>query len=422
MREYHAGKLDNPPWMRVREERQWERLMALAEIGATTKGGVHRLALTEAEVAARRMLLDWARALDLAPATDAIGNLFFRFAGREGDATPVLTGSHIDTQPTGGKFDGAYGVVAAFEAVEAMRDAGFTPRRSITIVAWLNEEGSRFSPGMMGSEAFVGARPLLEILAVRDAQGITVEAALSALQSRFPDLPRVPLGFPVTAYVEAHIEQGPLLEAAGVPIGIVTGIQGTRRFRITVEGEEAHAGTALRSARKDALFAAVDIVAALRAAFADADDLVKFTIGLFNVSPNAPSVVPSRVLFSIDLRHPSWPVLHALGDQIQGLCTRHVGPCHADVREIATARPVEFPQTMCALIADAAAAVNARSLYLLSAAGHDARQLQSVCPSGMIFVPCEKGLSHNEHENCASIDLWQGTRVLTEVLIRLASG
>ncbi|NNC66340.1 MAG: hydantoinase/carbamoylase family amidase, partial [Gammaproteobacteria bacterium] len=215
--------------------------MVLGQIGATDKGGVCRLALTDEETRARRLLIEWAREIGLAVYTDEISNLFFRLEGSDPSAEPVVTGSHIDTQPTGGKFDGAFGVVAGFEAVQAIVESGLTPTRPIEIVAWLNEEGSRFSPGMMGSEAFAGRRPLEQILAVTDADGVRTADALERTLAAFPDLPRRDLGFPVAAFIEAHIEQGPVLEQKGVPVGVVTGIQGSRRFRVEVKGEDGHA-------------------------------------------------------------------------------------------------------------------------------------------------------------------------------------
>jgi N-carbamoyl-L-amino-acid hydrolase len=405
----------------VRQDRLWERHMAMARHGATPAGGVNRQALSPEEVAARRTLIEWGRTLDLTPATDPAGNLFLRMAGTEPGAAPVLSGSHLDSQPTGGKFDGIYGVLAALEAVQAMRDAGVAPRRSIEIVAWMNEEGSRFAPGMMGSAAFAGSSPLAEMLPVRDAGGASVADELAAMRAAFPEVPEWPLGRPVAAYVEAHIEQGPILEREGFSVGVVTGIQGKRTFRVTVRGEEAHAGTSSRRERKDALLAATAMIQALAAAIHDAEDVVKFTVGRLVVRPNAPSVVASEVTFSIDLRHPSSDVLRSLGDRIPSICAAHAGPCAADVVELVTAMSLEFPEAVRAVIRDSAAALGIRTMDLLSAAGHDARYLHEVCPSGMIFVPCHEGISHNEAESATPEHLADGTRVLAETLFALAN-
>jgi N-carbamoyl-L-amino-acid hydrolase len=392
--------------------------MDLGQIGATDKGGVRRLALTDEETRARRLLIEWAREIGLAVYTDEISNLFFRLEGSDPSAEPVVTGSHIDTQPTGGKFDGAFGVVAGFEAVQAIVESGLTPTRPIEIVAWLNEEGSRFSPGMMGSEAFAGRRPLEQILAVTDADGVRTADALERTLAAFPDLPRRDLGFPVAAFIEAHIEQGPVLEQKGVPVGVVTGIQGSRRFRVEVKGEDGHAGTQPMPERKDALFSALDMIGSMRGAFEP--DEAKFTVGLFELSPNAPSVVPSRVFFSIDIRHPDWPTLSRLGDEVPMICEANSGACSVTVTEIATSESLEFPTEIRNCIADSAQGVGIPTVEMLSLAGHDARQLHYHCPTGMIFTPCKDGISHNEAESCDPAELAAGTRVLAATLVALA--
>jgi N-carbamoyl-L-amino-acid hydrolase len=404
----------------VDERRLWERHEALARFGATPRGGVNRQALSDEEIAARRQMLDWAALLGLAPASDPVGNFFLRLPGRESDLAPVLSGSHLDTQPTGGKYDGVFGVLAALEAVQVMRATGFAPRRPIDIVVWMNEEGSRFAPGMMGSEAFAGVRSLDEIVAVKDAAGVSVKAELARLAAAFPEMPRRPLGFPVAGFVEAHIEQGPELEAAGLPIGVVTGIQGKKTFRVRIEGEEAHAGTTPRRARRDALRAAAAIVDALHRAMVDDSDVVRFTVGRLVVVPNAPSVVPGEVTFSIDLRHPEREALERFGAAVTEISTRLVAPCKAFVELLVDAAPLAFPREMQALIRDAAERLRLPHRDLPSAAGHDARNLHYVCPTGMIFVPCEKGISHNEAEAATPGDLAAGARVLTAVLAELA--
>jgi N-carbamoyl-L-amino-acid hydrolase len=404
----------------VSMDRLWERHMALARHGATPAGGVNRQALSAEEIAARRTLVEWARPLGLAPATDAAGNLFLRMAARDARAAPVLSGSHLDSQPTGGKFDGVYGVLAALEAVEAMRDAGVVPARPIEIVAWMNEEGSRFAPGMMGSAAFAGAAPLADILPVRDAEGVSVAEGLAGMRAVFPDVEEIPLRRPVAAYVEAHIEQGPVLEREGYSVGVVTGIQGKRTFRVTVHGEEAHAGTSLRRDRKDALLAATATIQALATAMHDAEDVVKFTVGRLTVRPNAPSVVAAEVVFSIDLRHPDSATLRSLGDRVPAICEAHAGRCRVEVIELVTAMSLEFPEDVRAAIRGSATALGIRTMDLLSAAGHDARYLHEICPSGMIFVPCRDGISHNEAESATPEDLRDGARVLAETLVTLA--
>jgi N-carbamoyl-L-amino-acid hydrolase len=404
----------------VSRERLWERHMLLARHGATPAKGVNRQALSAEEIAARRELIEWAKPLGLAAYTDAAGNFFLRLEGRDRNAAPVVSGSHLDSQPTGGKFDGVYGVLAALEVVEAMRASGHTPKRPIEIVAWMNEEGSRFTPGMMGSAAFAGAAPLSEMLPIRDAKGVSVEQGLADMKRAFPSVPERELGHPVAAYVETHIEQGPVLEKQGFSIGVVTGIQGKRTWRITVTGEEAHAGTSQRRDRKDALLAATAMIQALAKALHDEEDIVKFTVGRLEVKPNAPSVVAGQAVFSIDLRHPAEATLRALGDGVPAICKANAGACSVKVEELVSAMPLEFPQSMREEIRAAAQRLGLRTMDLPSAAGHDARYLHGICPSGMIFVPCKDGISHNEAESATPDDLYDGTRVLAETLAALA--
>jgi N-carbamoyl-L-amino-acid hydrolase len=405
----------------VSEARLWERHVAMARHGATAAGGVNRQALSPEDASAQTTLIGWGAALGLAAVSDEAGNLFLRLAGSDPDAAPVLTGSHLDSQPTGGRFDGVYGVLAGLEAVHALLDAGVRPRRPIEVVAWMNEEGSRFAPGMMGSEAFAGLREIADILAVRDLDGVSVADALRATRAALPPLPEVPLRRPIAAYVEAHIEQAPLLERTRRTIGVVTGIQGKRTFRVEVTGREAHAGTTPAAERQDALLAASGMIRDLHAQCTGADAAVMFTVGRLIVEPNAPSVVPGRAVFSIDLRHPDQATLTALGDRIPAVCTAAQGACTAVATELVNAPSLTFPDTMQNRIRRIAAALGLPSLDLPSLAGHDARQLHAMTPSGMIFVPCRDGISHNEAESAEPSDLAAGARVLAEVIAELAT-
>ena len=405
----------------VNAQRLWARHMHMAKFGATPKGGVDRQALSAEDIQAQKVLLEWGSKLRLVPAIDAAGNLFLRLPGYEPEAAPVMTGSHMDSQPTGGKFDGIYGVLAGLEALEAIHAAGIAPRRSIELVAWMNEEGSRFAPGMMGSSVFSGTTKLESILSVKDDRGISVQQGLEEVRAALPSLHLWPMQRPVHAYVEAHIEQGPILERESCTIGVVSGIKGKRTFSVVLQGEEAHSGTSRRSDRKDALMAALKVVQALSALCNDTEDLVKFTVGRFQVKPNTPSVVPSQVEFSIDLRHPDSSVLQSLGDQITTLCTRNAGPCTVAVRELSNANSLEFPKAMRALIAESAKTQSISYMEILSSAGHDARYMHTVCDSGMIFIPCAGGISHNEAESATENDMACGSRVLVETLLQLAS-
>ena len=405
----------------VEERRLWARLMAMAEIGGTANGGVNRPALSREDGEARRRMIAWAGELGLTASGDDAGNLFLRLEGEDPAAPPVLTGSHLDSQPTGGKFDGAYGVLAGLEALEAIHNAGIRTRRSIEVVAWTNEEGSRFQPGTTGSAAFAGRMSLADQLSATDSAGVTLGDALRDFLAATPDLPRRPLGFPVAAYVEAHIEQGPRLEAAGKPIGVVGGIQGSRWFSVEVLGEAAHAGTTPLRLRKDALKAAAAMVETLDRAMADPSDTVRFTVGRFEVLPGSPNTVPARVFFTIDFRHPDQAVIDHLTGRIEPICAENARGCTVTVTRTTDVPPTLFDPAVVGTIRRAADALGLPALEMVSGAGHDAMHLAAVCPAGMIFVPCAGGVSHNESESAEPGDLADGARVLTAALVELAN-
>jgi N-carbamoyl-L-amino-acid hydrolase len=393
----------------------------MARFGATPKGGVNRQALSREDNNARVLLLEWAGELGLAGAMDDIGNMFLRRPGTDQSSAPVMSGSHMDSQPTGGRFDGIYGVLAALEAVEAISQAGITTRRPLEIVNWTNEEGSRFEQGCMGSQVWSDPRKYQTMLALKDPAGVSVADALREMRSALPRLEARPFAFPVHALIEAHIEQGPVLEMTGNTIGIVTGMHGSRRFSIEVQGEEAHAGTTPNAARKDALFAAIDMVNALRRLFHDPDDVVRFTVGRFEVSPDALAVVPGHVLFTIDFRHPEEKVLTDLGDKVEGICRQSAGPCAVTVKETRRAACKNFEGFVPNAIRKAAADLKIAHMPIHSGAGHDSRYVLDLYPAGMIFVPCEKGISHKENENATPSDLAAGARVLADALVDLAA-
>jgi N-carbamoyl-L-amino-acid hydrolase len=402
-------------------ERLWASLLALAECGATAKGGVNRQALSAEEHAAWRLVIGWATDAGLIASTDACGNLFLTLPGTDPDALPILTGSHLDSQPTGGRFDGVYGVAAALEALIALAHSAVRPVCDVIAVAWMNEEGSRFAPGMMGSMAFAGVMPMTEIQAVRDAQGMSVGQALAEQLALFADLPQRSLGFPLAAYLEAHIEQGPILEARQKVIGMVTGIQGKKTWEITVTGMEGHAGTLAMADREDALASFSRIAQRLYEEVGGHDTLVKFTIGRLRVEPNAPSVVPAKVVFSIDLRHPENPVLEHLGELLVTICNEQTAPCKVSVKPLVDAPSNLFDDRLQSCIESSARHRGIPSMHLLSAAGHDARYMAPLCPSAMIFIPCKGGVSHAEHEWAEPAHVAAGAQVLLDTLLVLCT-
>jgi len=405
----------------VNQQRLWQRHADMARLGGTPKGGVNRQALSAEDAAARNQLAGWARARGFGIFTDPIGNLFVRREGTDKAALPVVSGSHMDSQPTGGRFDGMYGVLAAFEALEALEDAGVKTRRPVMAVAWTNEEGSRFQPGAMGSAVFAGTYKLDDMLAQKDWKGVVLKDALAETLKAAPAPVQRALGFPLDSYVEAHIEQGPRLENERKTIGVVTAIQGSRRYIVTIDGEEAHAGTTPRAARKDAYAAATRLAAAMYEATTDEGDTLRFTIGRVEVSPGSPNTVPGKVVFTIDMRHPRNEVLEAHEAKLKAIVAAKAAPCPAAIERVTNVAPTDFDPKVIGLVRSAAQALGLSSMDMPSGAGHDAMHIARLCPAGMIFVPCERGISHNEIENATPEDLAAGAQVLVEVLEALAN-
>ena len=409
----------------VDQDRLWGRLMDMAALGRIPGDGVNRACLTELDRQARRLLIGWARDLGASVSIDAANNLWLRREGTDPDAAPVLTGSHMDSQPAGGRFDGIYGVLAGLEVLAALHDAGMVTRRAIEVVAWTNEEGGRFAPGCMGSMAWSGFRPIESFADATDAEGIRFGDALAAQMAAEADLPRRPLltepgGAAPHAYLETHIEQGPRLEAEGLDIGAVTGIQGSRWFRVTLTGESAHAGATPRAMRRDALQDFVRAMAALNVLMDDPTDTLRFTVGKLAVEPNSSNSVAGRVTFSIDFRHPDAAVLRAKGDAIAGTIQAAVQLVDVDVQEVFTAMPAEFAPAVVATVETAAAALGLGCTRMPSGAFHDAQSAVPICPSGMIFIPCRNGISHNPAEYASMEQVAAGARTLAAAVCTLA--
>jgi N-carbamoyl-L-amino-acid hydrolase len=404
------------PAFRVDEARHWDRLMQMARLGAIPGDGVNRAALSDLDHRARRLLLSWAAEIGLAASVDALGNLFLRQEGTDPTLAPILAGSHMDSQPKGGRFDGIWGVLAALEAVQALREAGIAPRRPIEIVAWTNEEGGRFAPGCMGSMAFAGHSPPGTWDDTRDRDGLRFADELARLLAAEADLPRRPLGFTPFAYIEPHIEQGPLLEAEGLDIGVVTGIQGSRWFLVEIAGKTDHAGTAPLSLRQDAVQDMLRAITALNTLMADPADVVRFTVGRVEVEPNSSNTVADLARFSIDFRHPDATVLAERGDAIPATIHAAMRACRATVRETFHAAPARFDTMVQDAIEAAASGLGLTSRRLPSGAFHDAQFLVPLCPSGMIFIPSRGGVSHHPSEYSSPSQVANGARVLAEAL------
>ena len=408
---------------KVCRERLGWRINRMAEFGASADGGVNRQVFSDADRAARAELNSWATQMGLELYTDPIANQFFRLMpkGVAADMAPVLTGSHLDSQPTGGRYDGVYGVVAAFEAVQALIDCGAVLKRPIEIVAWSNEEGSRFAPGCMGSMCFTGARAIEEFADTCDADRLRLGDELSKTLLSHPAMQQRDFGQSLSSYIELHIEQGPILERLGKPIGVVSGIQGCRWFNVTINGEARHAGTTPMAQRRDALRAAVGYISDLQIALQDPDDATRFTIGRLDVSPNTPNTVPQQVSFSIDLRHPDTEELNSLTERIHTVLSQQQQGCDAVCEEIFKHAAVRFHEWVIAAIQTCAKGLDLAYEPMVSGAFHDALFLADYCPTAMIFVPSQGGVSHHPSEFTHLTDLYDGARLLAATLEHTAT-
>ena len=405
--------------LRIDGARLWESLMELARIGATAKGGVCRLALGDLDRQGRDLVIGWARELGLTVTVDRIGNVFMRRAGSDDTLPPVMTGSHIDTQPTGGKFDGNYGVLAGLEVVRTLDAHGIRTRAPIEVAFWTNEEGSRFVPVMMGSGVFAGAFPLEHAYAARDTAGRSVRDELERIGYLGTEEPG---RHPVGAYFEAHIEQGPVLEDAGATIGVVQGVLGIRWFDCTVTGMEAHAGPTPMALRRDALQVATHLMQEVVASAHAHAPHGRGTVGMVQVHPNSRNVIPGEVKFSIDLRNASDELVERQVAQVRARAERLAAETGLAIRiEPVSSYPAQqFDADCVAAVARAAGALGYTHMPAVSGAGHDAVYLARCAPAGMIFIPCKDGISHNEVEDAAPAHVEAGANVLLHVMLERA--
>ena len=393
--------------------------MRMARIGATAKGGVNRQALTDPDREARDLFISWCRQAGCAVRVDPTGNIFARRAGRDSGRRAVMAGSHLDTQPAGGKFDGAYGVLAALEVVRALNDAGHVTERPVEVVAWTNEEGCRFAPSMMGSGVFAGQFDPNRVAATMDAHGRSFGAELERIGYRGGD--RVSVD-EVAAYFELHIEQGPVLEQAGKTIGVVTGAQGQRWFDVVVTGQEAHAGTTPMETRRDALLGAARIAEAVNRIGREHLPCACATVGQLDMHPNSRNTIPGRVCFSVDLRHPEEGRLSSMRSALEteAAATCSAAGLHLSMEEIWHQSPLRFDAGCIEAVRRGAAAVGCDAMEIVSGAGHDACHITERAPTAMIFIPCAGGISHSELEDATREDCAAGCNVLLHAVTESA--
>jgi N-carbamoyl-L-amino-acid hydrolase len=410
----------------VQHDRLQSVIAELAAFGGRADGGVSRETLTDVDLLARRYLIDLALSRGCTVTIDDCANLFFRRPGTS-DLPPVLTGSHADTQPVGGKLDGAYGVLGGLEVIAALNDAGIETMRPIEVVAWTNEEGCRFGPGAMGSSSFVDPSCLSTYRKAVDAQGVSFGTALDRALMAVSNLPRRAMAEPMSACVELHIEQGPVLERAFVPLGIVTGIQSVRWYRILVKGVAGHAGTMPMDERSDAMAAAVGLAQQLYDHQAlVAGNKLRLTLGRWLVSPNSINTIPGEVEFTVDVRCVDEQVLDQFEAALAEITKTHAWVGQIEYESLFSRPPTHFPNDMLALIELACTracnnASLAAPLRMTSGAFHDAMYLAEHCPTAMIFVPSKGGVSHNAAEDTAPQELFLGVQALAYVVTSLAN-
>ncbi|MBC3257154.1 Zn-dependent hydrolase [Pseudomonas paralactis] len=404
--------------LKINGERLWRSLMDMAEIGATARGGSCRLALSAEDKAGRELFSHWCKAAGLTLSVDAIGNLFARRAGADNDAAPVMIGSHLDTQPEGGRFDGVYGVLAGLEVIRSLDDHGIQTRKPLEIAVWTNEEGARFTPAMLGSAVFTGALALDKALATTDGDGVSVAEALRTTGYNGERA----LGGAVDAYFEAHIEQGPILEDNANSIGVVTGGQAIRWLDVRVEGMAAHAGTTPMALRKDALYGAAKMIQALENLAADFAPHGLTTVGELSIAKSSRNTIPGVLDFTVDLRHHRDADIDAMEQQVrarlQAIADNRGLSVTITPHWISPATPFDAECVAC--VQASVDALGYSQQTIISGAGHDAIHLARYCPTAMIFIPCVGGLSHNEAEDVLPEDVRQGTDVLLNAVLKRA--
>ncbi|MCZ8148598.1 MAG: Zn-dependent hydrolase, partial [Roseomonas sp.] len=401
-------------------QRLWDSLMAMAEIGATPKGGVKRLTLTEVDKAGRERFAGWCEALGLTVRVDAIGNMFARREGRDPNRLPVLFGSHLDSQPSGGKFDGALGVIAGLEVMRTLNDLNITTEAPLELVNWTDEEGSRFGHSLMGSGVWAGVYPQAKAYGLTDMDGVSVETALSAIGYKGPHPARP---FPADAYFELHIEQGPILEKEGQTIGVVTGAQAQVWWDARIIGQDSHAGTTPPYARRDALVAAARVIDLVDRRMRERGDDGRGTVGFLKVLPNSRNVIPGEVAFSVEFRHPDTAQIERLATSFpeEALALVAETGCRLELTELFRFAAQPFDPDCVALVQQAADRLGHPSRRIVSGAGHDAVYVARCVPAAMIFTPCKDGLSHNEAESIAPTEAEAGCQVLFEAVVARAN-
>lgn len=403
----------------IDHDRLLARLKELGEIGRDDQGKLSRVALEDAEKQGRDLLVSWLNEAGLELVVDRIGNVFGKWSVGETDAAPIMIGSHIDTVRNAGIYDGCYGVIAGLEVIDAIKLAGVMPKRPIVVGAFTNEEGARYAPDMMGSLVYAGGLSLDAALNTVGTDGSVLGEELR----RIGYAGLIEPGFVVPhAYLELHIEQGPVLEREGIQIGAVENLQGISWQRVTVEGKANHAGTTPMAMRCDAGQVAARVIIAVKDFAQDAEPGGVATVGTIAFEPNVINVIPSKAVFTVDLRHPSDNALHKAERALEGELTALAAEFGATIKieRLTRFEPVAFDAHLCQIIEEAALERQLTARRMTSGAGHDAQMIARICPSAMIFVPSRDGISHNPREHTEPDELFAGADVLLDVVQRIA--
>jgi N-carbamoyl-L-amino-acid hydrolase len=405
--------------LRIDGDRLWAALMAMAEIGPGVRGGNNRQTLTDADAQGRRLFQNWCEAVGATVSVDSMGNMFARYDGTDPSLAPIMVGSHLDTQPTGGKYDGVLGVLGALEILRSLHEAGIRTRRPIEVVNWTNEEGTRFSPAMLASGVFAGVHTQDWAYGREDAQGKSFGAELERIGFRGAE----PVGQrPLHAYFELHIEQGPILEDEGIAIGVVTHGQGLSWLQVTLTGRESHTGSTPMPKRLDAGLGAARITELVNAVAMKHAPHAVGAIGHQDLYPNSRNIIAGRAVFTIDIRHPEKAVLDAMEAEIRAGAETMASAAGLgiEIERVGHFDPVAFDKACVASVRGAAEALGLSHRDIISGAGHDACWINRVAPSAMVFCPCVDGLSHNEDEKITQEWATAGANVLMQAVLEWA--
>jgi N-carbamoyl-L-amino-acid hydrolase len=406
--------------LRIDGRRLWDSLMEMARFGATPRGGVRRLTLTDIDRQGRDYFRAQCEAAGLTVRVDEIGNMFARRPGRDPQRLPVLFGSHLDGQPSGGKFDGALGVLGGLEVIRSLNELGITTEAPLELVNWTDEEGSRFGHSLMGSGVWSGVYTLDKVFSLTDLEGMTVKTALEGIGYAGPE---DAAAFPADAYFELHIEQGPILEQEGKEIGIVTGAQAQVWYDATCIGRESHAGTTPPSARRDALVCAARIIDLVDRTMHTRGEDGRGTVGQMQVLPNSRNVIPGEVRFSVEFRHPDEVEVDRIAAEFAPAAAAIAASCGVKLRldELFRIPRQAFDPGCIELVREAAHKLGLSAREIVSGAGHDAVYVARHVPTAMIFTPCKDGLSHNEEESILPEEAEAGCQVLMEAVVARAN-